>query len=422
MNPFDILLRDIVRTIPRMLFDLEHYWWFWLVAAFVLIQYRRTVAMEEKLWGRAKNNALEQSFYALVQGLLAGIFASVIMLLVGVPLEVGDVVYLSVLALVFFLVNPRFMCFAYSGAVVALSSLIFGWPDVSIPSLLALVAILHVTESALIFISGPDNVSPVHFQREQGGAVGGYLLQKFWPVPFVAIIVGRVSDPSTLLGMIQMPDWWPLVRPAAGLLEDPHTFLTMIPVVAILGYGDMAIHHMPKAKSRMTAARLGLYSVILLGLSIAASYSAPILWVAALFSAVGHEIVAHSGVKSEFNGEPALVSGTFGATVLEVLPGTAGELLGLRRGDIVVAINNAVVPDEEGLRSLLSAGPSSLEVTVRRGGRTRTLAQSFSAPVYKLGVALVPDEGSRGQVELRTGDHFGVLKRFYTWLRRAGSE
>ena len=114
---------------------------------------------------------------SILYGLLGGLFGSVILLLVGLSLDNIGIVYLWPVAIFLFLFNPRFLCFAYAGGIIAVFSLFLrsllpaypvlgeikvlaGIMEIHLPSLLALVGILHLTESLLIYLSGHRGASP----------------------------------------------------------------------------------------------------------------------------------------------------------------------------------------------------------------------------------------------------------------------
>ena len=50
---------------------------FWLIIIIVFMQYRRNIAMEEKLFGRAVNNIWLQCINSVLLGLFGGIFGSI---------------------------------------------------------------------------------------------------------------------------------------------------------------------------------------------------------------------------------------------------------------------------------------------------------------------------------------------------------
>ena len=169
------------------------------------------------------------------------------------------------MAIFLFLFNPRFLCFAYAGGIVAVFSLFLRvvlpvYPvlgkskiltdaaNIHLPSLLALIGILHLTESFLIYLSGHRGASPVYLKTSSGEVVGGYSLQRFWPLPLIGLWALAVAENSQMfVGGISMPEWWPLLGTVMNVGVDEKVIYFMFPIVAGLGYSDMAL---PKIRAQ----------------------------------------------------------------------------------------------------------------------------------------------------------------------------
>jgi len=102
-----------------------------------------------------------------------------------------------------------------------------------------------------------------------------------------------------------------------------------------LGYGDIALTRSPGQKARRSALALVLYSGALMGLAVLADRVPLWAWPAALFSPLAHEGVIAWGRGSEERGAPRYVAGDR-PEVLDVLPGSPADRLGLRPGDRIV--------------------------------------------------------------------------------------
>ncbi|MDD3315845.1 MAG: PDZ domain-containing protein, partial [Syntrophaceticus sp.] len=161
---------------------------FWLVVVLVWLQYRRMLKTKESLY-ELKDSSFRASFIALVYGVIGGFLGSFLMILFGVTINGVGVAWLWIIALVLMLFSPRFLCFSYAGGVLALISIIFGYPQVHIPGLMGLVAVLHLVESILILLSGHQDPLPVYVRNPDGRVVGAFNLQKFWPIPLAAMMI-----------------------------------------------------------------------------------------------------------------------------------------------------------------------------------------------------------------------------------------
>lgn len=273
---------------------------FYVVIVLIALQYRRAAALERRLYGRVRHNVLWQVLVSLFFGLLGGVLGSILLLSIGVTLSGNWLIYVWIVAILLAFVSPRLMCFAYAGGVVALSALLTGWPTIDIPSLLALVALLHAVESILMFLSGHLGALLVNVKNWRGEIVAGYSLQKFWPVPLLALLALPLPMPPGV-ATIPMPDWWPLVLPRG--LGETFSFW-MIPIVAGLGYGELAITTTPRRKAKQSAVKLALYSAVLFALAFLANRHAVFLYLAALFAPLGHELLVWTANQQEMSGVP----------------------------------------------------------------------------------------------------------------------
>ena len=276
---------------------------FWFVLVFVAVQYRRIAKMRENLFGIRGNTVLRDTVWATVYGVAGGIIGSFLLVFTGINLVGLGINYIWPLALLLMLINPRFLCFSYAGGIVALSKLFLGVPNVDIPQLMGLVAILHLVESLLITFSGHVGATPMFIKNAAGQLVGGFTLQKFWPLPIVAVAFLTEVSGQTLLP--PMPHWWPVIKFSQGFALS--TVGLLVPFVAGLGYGDLALSHTPVEKSKMSARNLSIYGLVLFVLALLASRYQLFEYLAAVFAPLGHEVVIYIGQTTELKGIPIFV-------------------------------------------------------------------------------------------------------------------
>lgn len=415
MRPFVDLGLAILRVLPSALLDPGYAMAFWLVVLLVFLQYRRVAGMEERLYGFVKNQPGYQTALATAQGLLGGLIGSFVLVFVGVSLSGTGVQYLLPVALLLYLVSPRLMCFSYAGGILSVLYLLFGVPRVSVGGIMGLVAILHLTESLLIRLSGHTCATPVVIRNQRRELVGAFSLQKFWPVPIVVLVLLAMPDPSQLGGLIQMPDWWPLLR--VERLADPQTAVyALLPVMAAVGYAEVAITDVPRQVSRRTAARLAGYSLVLLVLAVAASRISWMEWAAALFGPLGHEAVVRRSLRREMAGEPWLRPTGAGVRILDVMPGSPAARMGVQAGDTLVAINGEPVYDAHHIPVILAQPYLWLELTVRRpDGRLERLL--WRGQVERLGIIPLPGPGEAAEPQVRPA-RSPLLTWLEAWWRR----
>lgn len=391
------LLGAVVRSYPAIFANPVLDVAYLLVLVLVAAQYSRVQSLEERLFGRAKNRAIYHTAVAIALGLVAGLIASLLMVVVGVTVSDTGIGYLLPVAVVLFLIHPRFLCFSYSGGLLSLSYLIFGWPEINVAAIAALVACLHAAEAILIRLSGHSCATPLYFAGEGGDTLGGFNLQRFWPIPLLALYVIRVPDVSALPGVIHLPDWWPLIKAAETTAPGTPVF-AMMPVVAALGYGDLALSSTPKEKARETSKNLFLFSVLLLIFAVTASRLPAFSWVAALFAPLAHEVVIKLGARREMSDPPIHGSASRGVGVLDVFGDGPAARAGLKSGDVILEARGMPLENRQDLvravdepgdiwlsvRSKDSVGDPDMEASSRQ-----VLISRESEPI---GLIPVPDK------------------------------
>jgi hypothetical protein len=408
------LAKLVLRTLPLMFTDITYLLILGVVFVFVYRQYQKVQLYEKRLFGLDRINPLIDTATAVIYGLIGGLVATTLFLTLGVSLSDSGIAYLWMTALLLMLIHPRFLCFSYAGGLIGLLSLLFGFPQVNIASLMALVAILHMSEALLIAIDGYHNASPIYFKRGEQ-VVGGFSLQKFWPVPFVALLGLVILESGLDLDVVTMPDWWPLFSSSSQVGEGQSMIYMLFPVVAALGYSDLATADLPQTKARRSALYLSIFSLILLGLAFLADRYPSLAIVAVLFSPFGHELVIYLGQKAERSRPPVFQTDS-GVMVLAVHPGSPAEKMGLGPGDVIRSVNGITVDDLPALVQELSPWVVDPIFTVENSLQTpssRTV--SFRGKVPPLGIIPAPHPHQR--FYMRFGES-PVQRLWNRWRRK----
>lgn len=388
MFPFAELASEIVQTVLYSLSDTFFLIILGAIGFFIYRQYRRMSDAEQRMFGTVLHPPGDQLLRAIGSGLIGGLVATCFFVLLGITLPTDAILYLWVISLLLAMIQPRFLCFAYSGGLIALAALLLGVPDIQVGPLMALIGVLHLVEAVLIWLQGGVRTTPVYARRADGRVVGGFMMQKFWPIPFIAVIGALFPAELIGSGSIEMPDWWPLI----GTPPDPGTTgqvpaLFLFMAFAALGYGDLALTSTPQVKARYTSRNLFVYSVLLLGLAFLADRHWGWTLLAALFSPLAHEWVIHLGRRREEK-EPPIYTGEHGPMVLAVLPESPAEAMGLEPGDVLVSLNGMDVRSRHDVSLAISPWAFEVELVVRNvntgeervvrhRGRCRRLASSL---------------------------------------------
>jgi len=349
---------------------------------------------------------LRATLVSVLLGLLGGVMGSTILVLVGIDLSRVNILPLWITALLLMMISPRFLCFAYAGGILAIISLVTGYPQMDIPQLIALVAILHIVESLLIALNGHLTPVPVYLKRESQ-VVGGFNLQKFWPIPLLALAsTGLMADPGALP---PMPSWWPLLKTYSSAVPGQNYIL--LPVLAVLGYGEITTTAAPGQRVRKSSSYLLLYSLILLAISIGSSYRPSLVWLAALFAPLGHEMVIWLGRQQEKSQTALYVPAASGLLLLDVVPNSPAYKAGLRSGDLILKVNGQSIDHHHELLWLIQQYHNFHIEASRHGTVYQT---NLKCPRSKdWGLTPVPEAGVTRYLALEEGTFFDLVRRLF---------
>lgn len=384
---------------------------FWLIVGFIGVQYWQNKRNQRRMFGTAIYSLRHQILLAAFYGSIGGVIASLLLTLTGITLNKLGFNYMWPLALLLMMVNPRFLCFAYAGGLVAIASVISGWPDVNVPQVLALVAILHVTESLLIALSSRYSAMPMFIKRDDGRLVGAFSLQNFWPLPLVLLAAVAIPSGDNPAGSVKMAEWWPLIPLGIEAPEGQKWIYAMTPVVAALGYTDMAITTLPYKRRLKSALHLGIYSIVLLVLAL---LSAKVHWlqiIAALVCPLGHELLIQIDNKEENEGVPLFVPPDRGVMVLDTVIDTPARKLGFEPGDIIYTVAGMPVNCGSDLAAALTYAPQAFEIAYEHQGRQKVKKAKFFNNERRMGVILVP-EGHEQYYAVMAKEKFALLEWF----------
>lgn len=212
------------------------------------------------------NTAVKMGLIDSARGILLGILASTLLIKFDIIIPFSYKLFLLIpMAILLMLIDVKWGCFSYIIPVFyALNSftvaagLKITWFELPYKKLIVLVGVLHLMEGILVLLHGHDNAYEVPIYKENH-INKGYSSNKFWPIPL-------------------------LIFKTAGIVP-------LVPIYAILGYGDVAFYKTPRQKSAYMGALLIIYGslIFIMGLNVIDGYFPEILGI--IMMPVCHELL-----------------------------------------------------------------------------------------------------------------------------------
>ena len=374
--PLFTILSSISRELlDAIFFDYRFLPVYIFIALIIRLKYQRYLEFESNVYGqplRTPRGIIEEMLFT---GLSAGFVKSIVVVLLKITLDIRVFEYMLVILVILALINARYACMSYAGGILALLAVFFRLSNVDVPSVLILVAVLHMLESILIFVSGSKDPIPVYIKHSDG-ITGAFLMRKFWPVPvvFLTFLSGDAAGSEAVY------------KGAFALGMDC--------IIGMLGYSDMAVTKRPEDKSRESAVRFFCYSVLLLAIGIMSARYTAFKVIGAVFSVLAHEAVVLFNRYCERSGEPAYTPVKRGLRVLDVLPGSHAFKMGIKRGDIILGINGRAIQTEDGMKAALKDFPAFLWIDILDiNGLAKTYEyRCYPEGLNELGLVTIPRE------------------------------
>jgi len=385
------MLKICISTVSSAILNPATNFGFVLFILIIYFQYKKVARFQEIVYGKHKTSLKDLMLSSILAGIVAGIAISIPMTLIGVSFNKNmGVEYLIPLSLLFMFIDPRFICFAYSGGILSLVALIFGISGIDVTVIMILVGLLHLLESILIFFDGHRGAIPVFLERDDNSVVGGFTMHRFWPIPIALLLFagygGAVGD------VVPTPDWWPVIRPHIDPGRIQEALFVAVPFTAIMGYSDFTSSYLPEEKCRKSSFKLAVFSLMLLSLAVISQYIYVFKYIAALFAPLAHEALIEHEKRLEKNRKSLFMPSDKGLKVLDIIPEGPGESMGIMPGDTLLSINNRPIHDEKAMDEFFSSYVTYIWVDIEdRHGNVRSAEyKNYKEGIDNLGIIFVP--------------------------------
>lgn len=370
------LILYTLRTVAYAIVEPMHIFMLIVLGVMFYLKNKKVTIMQKMTIGESINSPLELTLSQLSLGIIAGAIISLVLSSLGIIFNENSGIEIMFIISIFLLfVKKRFICFAYSGAVLGAISIISeflanttktqSYINVNILALMTFVGIMHVVEGFLVMFDGSRGAIPV-FSNKENKIVGGFAYNRYWALP-VAIFIALSGDISSFAtSAIETPNWWPLINKSETLLILSTAIITAMPLYGVVGYNSVSFTNDKVKKPLYSGIGILIYGVILTLVAQVAQFGIIGQIVTIIFAPLGHEIMIKVQNKLEESGDYKYVTDDSGVSVLEVAPMSPAHEAGIRRGDKIIQVNDIKAVSEVEIFKIVKDNIHEISLKIRK--------------------------------------------------------
>lgn len=370
------LILYTLRTVAYAIVEPMHIFMLIVLGVMFYLKNKKVTIMQKMTIGESINSPLELTLSQLSLGIIAGAIISLILSSLGIIFNENSGIEIMFIISIFLLfIKKRFICFAYSGAVLGAVSILSNflanttktqsYINVNILVLMTFVGIMHIIEGFLVMFDGSRGAIPV-FSNKENKIVGGFAYNRYWALP-VAIFIALSGDISSVAtSAIETPNWWPIINKPETLLILSTAIITAMPLYGVVGYNSVSFTSDKVKKPLYSGIGILIYGVLLALVAQVAQFGIIGQIVTIIFAPLAHEIMIKVQNKLEESGDYKYVTDDSGVSVLEVAPMSPAYEAGIRRGDKIIQVNDIKAVSEVEIFKIVKDNIHEIPLKIRK--------------------------------------------------------
>ncbi|MCJ8007650.1 PDZ domain-containing protein [Lederbergia wuyishanensis] len=337
------------------------------------------------------NSLFHELRYLLPAGIVSGLILSLLFVSLGLTIPVPIIAVIAIVTLLLGLVgNARLLSPTLTIGLALLLVIAANYFSFQIPFIknsmidssffigaAILLGTLTITEGILMLKNGLKDISPKLRTSRRGLTVGAIQTKRLWLLPiFLFLPVGPISAPF---------EWWPVINWGTESYS-----LILVPF--LMGFQQQIQTTLPGNVIK----RLGK-QVLILGVVITAISSVSFLMpdiipaIASILAILGRLFLAHQHRVREGLALYYFTPRNSGIMVLDVLPESPADKMGLKTGDIIHTCNNIMVHNKQDLYEALLKNRAycKLEVFDKNGEKRLVQRALYEGEHHELGILFI---------------------------------
>ncbi|MFD3155730.1 PDZ domain-containing protein [Haloimpatiens sp. FM7330] len=374
----------------------------------------KTTLMQKMIVGKRLNSPLELTISQIVIGIFGAVVASLLLTYLGIVFHEDSMIDLIFLiSILFVFINPRFICFSYSGAALGLISIFLNQLSIMLntPSLdflkidpvalMSLVAIIHFVEGIMVMLDGTRGAIPV-FTNKGGKISGGFALKRYWILPISLLFIIQNSSTAMMSKALNVQNWLHILEPTLPINLAANIMLGALTFYGVIGYESITFTKTKEKKVFSSGISIIIYSIALFSMAQLARLNIVFKILLLIFAPLGHEAMIFIQKYFEVKNQCIYVSNEEGIRVLEVAPGSPAYEMGIKSGDLLLDINDKKINSEKDILEAVNNASTYILLKAKKiTGEFKELKYSNFISNKGLGVVLVPKDIPKSESVIR---------------------
>ncbi|OAK67945.1 signal protein PDZ [Lederbergia galactosidilytica] len=323
-------------------------------------------------------------------GILVGIVLSIVSIMLGLTIPLKLLVILAVVTIVLTVIgNARLLSAAFTVGIPLLllssfSLFSFEWDFLDqmdsnyLLGATVMLGLLLVAEGFLMINNGVQDVSPKLRTSRRGLTVGALQTKRFWLLPTFLFL------PS---GVLSLPfDWWPVI----SFGQEGYS-LVLLPF--LLGFQQQIQTELAEAAVKRMGKNVLLLGLLVLAVSIMSSLLLPIYAaiMTSVLALIGRIWLAYRHRVRENNNPYYFAPRNSGVMVLDVLPNSPADKMGLKTGEIIQTCNKVEVNNQDEMYHALSKNRAYCKLEVFDNNNEIRIVQGalYEGDHHELGILFI---------------------------------
>lgn len=368
---------------------------FFMVAMMCYYHSLRQFMLEDEWLGWHRETMATRLGWLILYGMIAGLMASMLLIFSGVTLNYKLVYFIWLPVVLITLVSQRYSIIVYGAAIIGLIEIISGWPGINPAALLVMTGVFHMMQGFLVSIDGARDRVPVVVKEfdingkkakrsvDQLKAAGAYFVSRLWPIPMV---VWMLPNAYTLQSIpMEMPAWMQLF--GGGIEGVPVLF----PIVAALGYKDLSLTGTPKKRAKSWGIKMLIYGASVYIMGFVSSLIPGLMLPSIILTAAAYTAILYYMNIDKNSKQPVYLPPWRGLKVLEVVPESPADKMGIEIGDILYRMNSRDVNSIEAVTNRLDDFPPHVWLDIEREEeKIEVEYKDYVNGIAELGLIFVP--------------------------------